>query len=174
MEPTLVLLRDSLGRLISVQSALPPPSAPQLRHIPRSLIPTELSRLLSHQMLSLSHWLTVRQMQRRFRRHRKPQPLRWIWISRPAMGLLHPRLLTLMMPLQPRAKTPKRRQRAVHKAPGSVRYGACGGPKPAGPRLNSPPRPGQWPGAGCLFFQPLPLPPSRPPPRSMPRTAPYQ
>jgi len=48
----------------------------------------------------------------------KPRPLRWIRISRPPLGLLHPRLLTLMMPLQPRAKTPKRRQRAVDQAPG--------------------------------------------------------
>jgi len=56
----------------------------------------------------------------------------------------------------------------------SVRYWASGAPKPAGPRLNSLPRPGQWPEAGCFFFQPLPLPPSRPPPRSMPRTAPRQ
>jgi len=54
----------------------------------------------------------------------------------------------------------------------SVSYGATGAPKPAGPRLNSPPRPGQWPGAGRFLFQPLPLPLSRPPPRSMPRTAP--
>jgi len=50
----------------------------------------------------------------------------------------------------------------------SVRYGASRAPKPAGPRLNSPPRPSQWPGAGCFFFQPLPLAPSRPPTRSMP------
>jgi len=34
----------------------------------------------------------------------------------------------------------------------SVRYGASGAPKPAGPRLNSPPRPGQRPGAGRFFF----------------------
>jgi len=54
----------------------------------------------------------------------------------------------------------------------SVHYGASGAPKPAGPRLNSPPRPGQWPGAGRFFFSTLPLPLSRPPPRSMPRTAP--
>jgi len=45
-------------------------------------------------------------------------------------------------------------------------YGASGAPKP--------PRPGQWPGAGRFSFQPLPLPPSRPLPRSMPRTAPCQ
>jgi len=56
--------------------------------------------------------------------------------------------------------------------PHSVRYGASGAPKPVGPRLNSPPRPGQWPWAGRFFFQPLPLPPSRLLPRSMPRTAP--
>jgi len=118
MAPTIVLLLDSLGRLISVRSALPPPSAPQLRHIPRSPMLRQLSRLPSHQMLSLSHWLTVRQMQRLFRRHRTPRPLRWIRISRPPLGLLHPRLLTLMMPLQPRAKTPKRRQRVVDEAPG--------------------------------------------------------
>ena len=43
---------------------------------------------------------------------------------------------------------------------------------PLGPRLNSPPRPGQLPRAGRFLFQPLPLPPSRPPSRSMPRTAP--
>jgi len=118
MAPTIVLLLDSLGRLISVRSALPPPSAPPLRHIPRSPMLRQLSRLPSHQMLSLSHWLTVRQMQRLFRRHGKPRPLRWIRISRPPLGLLHPRLQTLMMPLQPRAKTPKRRQRAVDEAPG--------------------------------------------------------
>jgi len=34
----------------------------------------------------------------------------------------------------------------------SVRYGASGAPKPAGPRLNSPPHPGQPPGAGRFFF----------------------
>jgi len=118
MAPTIVLLLDSPGRLISVLSALPPPSASRLRHIPRSPMLRQLSRLPSHHMLSLSHWLTVRQMQRLFRRHRKPWPLRWIRISRPPLGLLHPRLLTLMMPLQPRAKTPKRRQTAVDEAPG--------------------------------------------------------
>jgi len=118
MAPTIALLLDSLGHLISVQSALPAPSAPQLRHIPLSPMLRQLSRLPSHKMLSLSHWLTVRQMQRLFRRHRKPRPLRWIRISRPPLGRLHPRLLTLMMPLQPRAKTPKRRQRAGDEAPG--------------------------------------------------------
>jgi len=115
--PTIVLLLDSLGRLISVRSALPPPSAPQLHHFSRSPMLRELIRLPSHQMLSLSHWLTVRQMQRLFYRHHKPRPLRWIRISRPPLGLLHPQLLTLMMPLQPLAKTPKRRQRAVDEAP---------------------------------------------------------
>jgi len=34
----------------------------------------------------------------------------------------------------------------------SVRYGASGAPKPAGSRLNCPPRPGQRPGAGGFFF----------------------
>jgi len=118
MAPTIVLLLDSQGRLISVRSALPPPSAPQFRHIPPSPMLRQLSLLPSHQMLSLSHWLTVRQMQRLFRRHRKPRPLRWIRISRPPLGLLHPRLLPLLMPLQLRAKTPTRRQRAVDDAPG--------------------------------------------------------
>jgi len=115
--PTIVLRLDSLKRLISVRSALPPPSAPQLRHFPRSPMLRQLIRLPSHQMLSLSHWFTVRQMPRRFRRHHKPWPLRWIRISRPPLGLLHPRLLTLIMPLQPGAKTLKRRQRAVDQAP---------------------------------------------------------
>jgi len=118
MAPMIVLLLDSLGRLISVRLALPPPSAPQLRNIPGSPMLRQLSRLPSHQMLSLSYCLTVRQMQRLFRRHSKPRPLRWIRISRPPLRLLHPRLLRLMMPLQPRAKTPKRRQRAVDEAPG--------------------------------------------------------
>jgi len=118
LAPTIVLLLDSLGRLISVRSALPPPSAPQLRHIPRSPMLRQVSRLPLHQMLSLSHWLTVRQMHRQFHRHRKPLPLRWIRISRPPLGLLHPQLLTLMRPLQLRAKTPKRCQRAVDEAPG--------------------------------------------------------
>jgi len=104
MEPTILLLLDSLGHLISVRLALPPPSSPQLRHIPRSLMLRQLSRLPSHQMLSLSHWLTVRQMQRLFRLHRKLRPLRWIRISRPPLGLLHPQLLTLMMALQLRPK----------------------------------------------------------------------
>jgi len=54
------------------------------------------------------------------------------------------------------------------------RYWACGAPKPVGPPLNSLPHPAQWPGAGRFFVQPLPLPASRPPPRSMPRTAPCQ
>jgi len=36
------------------------------------------------------------------------------------------------------------------------------------PCPNFPPHPGQWPGAVCFFFQPLPLSPSRPRPRSMP------
>jgi len=118
MAPMIVLLLDSLGRLISVRSPLPPLSAPQLRHIPRSPMLRQLSLLPSHQMLSLSHSLTVRQMQGLFRRHRKPRPLRWLRISRPPLGLLHPRLLTHMMPLQPRAKIPKRPQRAVDEAPG--------------------------------------------------------
>jgi len=56
----------------------------------------------------------------------------------------------------------------------SFRYKASRAPKPAGPRLNSPPRPGQWPRAGRCCFQPLPLAPSRPLPHSMPRTAPRQ
>ena len=54
----------------------------------------------------------------------------------------------------------------------SVRYGADGALKTKGPRPNSPPRPAQWPGAGRLFFHHPPLPPSGPPPRSRPRTAP--
>jgi len=118
MAPRIALLLDSLGRLISVRSALPPRSAPQLRHIPRSPMRRQLRRLPSHEMLSLSYWLLVRQMQKLFRRHRKPWPLGWIRISRPPLGPLHPRLLTLMIPLQPRAKTRKRRQRAVNQAPG--------------------------------------------------------
>jgi len=117
MTPTIVLLLDSLGRLISIRSALPPPSAPQVHHIPRSPMLRQLSSLPSHEMLSLSRWLTVREMQRPFRPHHKPRPLRWIRISRPPLGILHPQLLTLMMPLQPRAKTPKHRQRAVEEAP---------------------------------------------------------
>ena len=41
----------------------------------------------------------------------------------------------------------------------SVRYGASRAPKPAGPHLNSPPSPGQWPGAGPFFFStPAPAP----------------
>jgi len=118
MAPTIVLLLDSLGHLISVRSALPPPSAPQLRHIPRSPILRQLSRLPSQPMLSLSHWLTVRQMQRLFRRDRKPRPLCWIRISRPPLGHLYPQLLTLMMPLQPRAKTSKCCQMAVDQGTG--------------------------------------------------------
>ena len=54
----------------------------------------------------------------------------------------------------------------------SVRYGASGAPKPAGPRPNSPPRPGPRPGAGLFFFCPPPRPLSGPPPRSRPQTAP--
>jgi len=118
MAPRIVLQVDSLRHLISVRSVLPPPSAPQLRHIPRSPILRQLSRLPSYQMLSLSHWLTVRQMPRLFGRHRKPRALRWIRISRPPLGLLHPWLLTLFMPRQRRAKTPKRRHRAIDQAPG--------------------------------------------------------
>jgi len=106
MAAGMVLLLDSLGRLISVRSPLPAPSAPQLRHIQRSPMVRQLSRLPSHQMLSLSHWLTVRQMQRLFCQHRKPRPLYWISISLPPLGLVHARLLTLMMPLQARAKHP--------------------------------------------------------------------
>ena len=33
----------------------------------------------------------------------------------------------------------------------SVRYGASGAPKNAGPRLNSQPSPAEWPGAGRVF-----------------------
>jgi len=118
MAPTIVLLPDSLGCLISIRSALSPPSAPLLRHIPRSPMLRLLSRLPSHQTLSLSHWLTVRQMQRLFRRQRKQRPLCWIRISQPPLGLLHSRLLRLMMPLQRQAKPPKRRERAVDEPPG--------------------------------------------------------
>src|SRR5205807_8693026 len=43
---------------------------------------------------------------------------------------------------------------------------------PPGPRPHSLPRPGLRPGAGPLFVHPLPLPPSRSPPRLWPRTGP--
>ena len=106
MAPRMVLLQDSLGSLISVWSVLPPPSASQLRHMRRSPMLRQLSRLPSHQMLSLSHWLPVRQMYTLFHLHREPQPLRWIRISRPPLGPLHPRVLTLMILLHPQAKHP--------------------------------------------------------------------
>jgi len=38
------------------------------------------------------------------------------------------------------------------KLAGSDRSGASAAPKQAGPRLNCPPRPGQWSGAGPFFF----------------------
>ena len=54
----------------------------------------------------------------------------------------------------------------------SVRYGASGAQKPAGPWPNSLPRPGPRPGAGLFVFCPPPLPLSGPPPSSRPQTAP--
>ena len=57
-------------------------------------------------------------MQRLFNQHPKLRPLSWIRISRPPLGPLDPPLLTLIMPLQPRVKTPKRRQTAVDEALG--------------------------------------------------------
>jgi len=125
MAPRIVHLLDSLRPLISVRSALPPLSAPQLRNIPRSPMLRQLSRLPSHQILSLCHWLTVRQLQSLFRRHRKPRPLRWIRISRPALGLLHPRLTILMRPLQPRPKHPNAAKWPSKKHPGCRQLIVC-------------------------------------------------
>jgi len=50
----------------------------------------------------------------------------------------------------------------------SVRYGASGAPKKAGPRPNSPPRPAERPGAGrVILWFPAPAPgPARSPDRS--------
>jgi len=55
-----------------------------------------------------------------------------------------------------------------------VRYGADGAPKNAGPRPFSPPRPAQWPGAGCLFRHSLPLSPLRPLLHPYPRRVPVK
>ena len=74
------------------------PVSPQLHHISRSPILRQLSRLPSHQMMSLSLWLPVCQIQRQSRRHHKPRPQRWIRISQPSLGPLHAQLLTLMSP----------------------------------------------------------------------------
>jgi len=56
----------------------------------------------------------------------------------------------------------------------SVRYGADGAPKNAGPRPLSPPRPTQLPGAGSLIRHSLPLSPLRPPPQPYPRQVPVK
>jgi len=55
-----------------------------------------------------------------------------------------------------------------------VRYGADGAPENAGPRPFSPPRPAQWPGAGCLFRHSPPLSPLRPPPHPYPGRVPVK
>jgi len=62
---------------------------------------------------------------------------------------------------------------AIVAALSSVRYGASGAPKPAGPRLNSQPRPDQRPGAGHFFFlTPAPAPVQAPAPFNAPNSPP--